>query len=154
MKKLALPLASLLVSALGFAGVANAHYTIVLDNYGNAGYPTWAPTSGTITVRTKISGVWATVCELHPTTRSEGHYCWVSGGFEWDEVEAIAVRTDSSNGFWLDQISLHANAGIWPEDLKRTWGADNSTGWCFSTGAENPSQHCWNGWGWQWWWNV
>lgn len=150
MRKFALPLASLLVCALGFASTASAHYTIVLDNYGSGGHPTWAPTSGTITVRTKINNVWEDVCELHPTTRSSVHRCYVDGPFLWHQVQAIAVKTDSSNGFWLDQMTLHAGAGVWVEDLKRTWGADNNSGWCLSTGAENPSQHCVGGWAWQW----
>ncbi len=147
MKMSIFPLASVLACTLGFASQAEASgYAISLDNYGTGGVPTWAGTGGTITIKTKINGVWATVCELHPTSRSGGHWCYASNVFDWDDVDGIWIETDSSDGFWLDQFHLWESTGPLTYQLRRTWGADNNTGWCFSTGSENASQHCINSW--------
>lgn len=145
MRKTVLPLASL-VCTLGFASSAAANYAITLDNYGTSGLPTWAGTSGDITIETKINGTWDDVCVLEPSSRLENHWCYVTSGFEWDDVDGIRISTDSGDGFWLDQFHLWEYNGPWDYTVRRTWGIDNNTGWCFSTDSEDPSQYCYNGW--------
>lgn len=147
MTKNSISLATLLVCTLGFASHAEAAgYAISLDNYGTGGSPSWAGTGGTITIKTKINGTWATVCELHPTSRSGGHWCYASNVFNWDDVEGIRIQTNSSDGFWLDQFHLWESTGAFTYDLQQTWGLDNNTGWCFSSGSESASQYCTGSW--------
>lgn len=144
--KYVVPSAVLLAGALGFGQSAEAGYYIVLDNYGDYGLPAWAQTSGTITIKTKINNVWATVCSYDPAILTEAYWCYINDGFDWDDVQGIRVQTNSSDGYWLDQIQLWSWEGPWDSTLRWTSGADNNTGWCFSNGAEDPSQYCLDGW--------
>lgn len=75
MKNAAVSLVAFLGCALGFVDTARADYGISLDNYRTDALAGWAATSGTITVRTKVNGIWSTVCEVHPDTRWAGHWC-------------------------------------------------------------------------------
>lgn len=154
MIKYSVPAVAALVCALGGASPAEANYAVTLDNYGNGGIPTWASTGGTITVHTKINGVWAEVCELSPTYRHANHWCHVSSVFEWDDVDGVWLTTDSSDGFWLDQFSVWEWTGPFTYNVKFTHGVDNNAGWCFSNGAESPSQYCPDGWSWSHFWTF
>jgi hypothetical protein len=154
MKKYLLPVGVLLLSAFGIANSAKANYAITLDNNGTSGIPTWAATSGTVTIYTKINGVWAEVCEVNPSFIHEAHWCFVQGVFEWDDVKGVWMTFDSGDGLFLDQWSLWRWDGPLTYTVKKTVGVDNNAGWCMSTDAEDPSQYCPHGWseGWFWQW--
>jgi len=151
MKKFAFPLAALFVCSFGFAGSAKADYAITLETEGG---PSWAGTSGTITIKTRINGVWATVCELDAPQISHSINCVVPT-FSGYAVEKIRMTTDSSNGFWLDRFALSDITQGGEYVRIKHFGIDNASGWCFSTDPnETPSQHCWNGWQSTWIWTV
>lgn len=146
MKSWLLSAAALCAGLTGYAGEAQASYTVRVDCHGDNGLPTWADTSDTITVQAIIGTRWILLGSQTMVGWCNQDAIWVLRKSARDmaaSVDAIVISTSGSNAFFIDRVELFEGylpdvpSKLYTPKLQAAWGESDSKGWCLSTDASD-----------------